>query len=424
MQLKSKSTSKFFSISNLSFPSYSRRLGIFCFVGLSMGLFMGLSGCESADSKKGEDIPVSSGSFSGSMQSLKNSLTDLLPLIMDPKQFNEDANQLKIRKEVSNLVKNSKDISHSPMVQNTDPTLRFVSSAFTEDLKRADESLEAGRREYARYVLMNVTSYCIECHTRTDRGPSFQTPEIEKTLVGLRSIDRAEYLVSTRQFERALVEFRSIIGTENLKDLNLFELDRAIRYSLAISVKFLKDPQKSSEIVDQVLKSPSTPFYLKQSARAWQKAINEWKKEKLSSVQKPQASAGANEVLRTSRTLVEKGRLQQNGVGDRSGDVYFLRAISDLHSLMMNSEKLSPGVRGEGLYLLGLSYSSVRDLGVWALHENYFESCIRQQPHTKWSQACYQKFEESVLAGFSGSSGVRVPLDTQQRLGELKKLAL
>ena len=88
------------------------------------------------------------------------------------------------------------------------------------------------------------------------------------------------------------------------------------------------------------------------------------------------------------------------------------------------SMNLTKDQLGEALYLTGLSYEAVRDLAVWSLHENYFESCVRRVPHTSWSELCYRRLEESVYFGFTGSSGLRLPLDVQVRLQELQKLAL
>lgn len=350
------------------------------------------------------------------MQSFQIALLDLMPVVMNPASFREDAQVARVEKDVKKLLEASRQISHSPMLREKDPTLRFVASAFHEDLRRVDEAFSMGKREYARYTLMNVTAYCIECHTRTSSGPSFQTPEIEKALVALNSLERGEYLLATRQFDRALVEFESVIRGELAKDGNLFQLDRAVRYSLAVSIKFLRNPQKALSIVEMIEKSSRSPFFLKQSARSWKSALTSWVRER------SQGQGNPNELLSTSRKLIDQGKIAQSGFADRGGDVYFLRALSDLHQLM--SMKISKPVLGESLFLTGVAYESVRDLSVWSLHENYFESCIRQLPASKWSAQCYKRLEESVLAGFTGSSGTRLPMDVQVRLGELKKLAL
>ncbi|GIL16781.1 MAG: hypothetical protein BroJett040_05320 [Oligoflexia bacterium] len=351
-----------------------------------------------------------------SMQNLKEVLSKLLPQVIDPAQFNSPDKRSLVDQEVKELSALSKQVSHNPSVQFRDPSLRFISSAFSEDLKRVDESLQLGKREYARYTLMHVTAYCIECHTRTSSGPSFSTPQLEKTLANMKKIDRGEYLLAIRQFDQAFKEFESVISESLASQSNLYELDRAVRNALAISIKFQKDPKKSFKITSLIEGAPQAPYYLKQSAKSWSSAIREWQKEKLISART------ASDLLSRCQTLVRQGHRAQMGMSDRGGDVYFLRALSDLHQLLtmdLNKEQL-----GEALYLTGVSYEAVRDLALWSLHENYYESCIRQVPHSNWSQQCYKKLEESVYFGFTGSSGMRLPLDVQVKLNELQKLAL
>jgi hypothetical protein len=206
-----------------------------------------------------------------------------------------------------------------------------------------------------------------------------------------------------------------VIRSELKSGKNMFNLDRAVRYALSTAVKFQNNPKKSLALVKILTDSPSTPFYLKQNALAWLDAIHNWMKEK------PGKLKTNLQILNRSRELVKKGQ-QLQATSDRAGDVYFMRALSDLHALMTRDLKKSE--QGEVLYLIGVSYESVHDLSVWSLHENYYESCVRRVPHTKWSSKCYRRLEESVYLGFTGSSGVRVPQDALEKLHELQLLAL
>jgi hypothetical protein len=106
---------------------------------------------------------------------------------------------------------------------------------------------------------------------------------------------------------------------------------------------------------------------------------------------------------------------------DKGGDIYYLRALSELHLLM--TQQLPPQQIGETLYLTGVSYEAVKDLSIWTLHENYFESCIRTVPKTDWAKKCYKRLEESIYFGYTGSSGTNIPADVQMRLQSLQKLA-
>ena len=394
----------------------SKRLFPFSF--LVLVLTLSLIGCQSSNPSKESSTDKSEGSpaLTGSMKNFKENLNQLLPIVIDTKQFNAPENFEKINQEVANLLQISKQVVHNPQVQKLDPSLRFISTAFNEDLKRAKESLDSGKREFARYTLMNVTAYCIECHTRTSSGPAFNSPQLENGLKDMNPMERGEYLLATRQFDRAFSEFESVIKDSLHKEGNLFDLDRAVRYALSISIKFQRNPKKSLEIAQVIENSDRSPYYLRQSARAWDQAIRAWMKEK------PMKGEKVDELLKHSENLVKEGRKFQMGLADRGGDIFFLRALSDLHLVLRHD--LNKNQLGQALYLTGSSYEAVRDLSVWSLHEDYYDSCIRQVPHTDWSEKCYSKLEESIYFGYTGSSGLRLPIDMQIKLDELKKLAL
>jgi hypothetical protein len=345
---------------------------------------------------------------------MKATLVNLLPLVLDPAKFNLPANKERIQKDVKDLVDVSKQVNHSPVMNHTDPSMRFISTAFSQDLARAQESLELDKREFARYTLLNVSSYCIECHTRTSSGPAFTTPELEKTISTMDPMARGEFLLATRQFVKAFAEFENVIRTTIASGTRFFDLDKAVRYALAISVKFQQDPKKSLEIVQLIESSDKAPYYLKQDAHAWAGSIREWQAEK-----KTKASS---DILRHSDNLLKLGKTAQMGASNRGGEIYFLRAISELNGFLQAPD-VSPDNMGHGLYLMGIAYEAVGDVSIWSLHEDYFESCIRLVAHSKWAERCYTKLEESSYMGYTGTSGVQLPIDVQMKLESLRKLA-
>lgn len=379
-------------------------------------VFLMLVGCESTKkAEKNSSTNSSSENWNSQMGQLESGLTDLLPYLVDPQQYNDPKNFNKIESSVKRLAELSQKVEHSPSMLARDPSVRFISSAFSEDLKRAEDSLMAGRREFARYSLMNVTAYCIECHTRTSSGPQFDSAELTQTLGQLNHLEKGEFFLAGRKYDAALTEFKKAIQQKLDRGQDFFGVDKAVRYALAVTVKFEKSPQKSLEVVALIEKHNNAPFYLKQNAQGWKKALQEWASEKPSKRDSP------TQVLSAVKALIRKADQASVGTFDKSGEIYYLRALSDLHLLMMAD--LKQDSLGEVLYLTGLAYESVRDLSVWSLHENYYESCIRAVPNSKWSKSCYQKLEESIYFGYTGSSGVRVPVDVMVRLQELQKLA-
>lgn len=386
--------------------------------GLSFILFCSLLSCQSANNQTGADTTqpqLDPKTFNGSMQDLQETLTNLLPLAVDPKQYNAPENKKEIQSGVKKLLALSKNVRHSQEVALKDPSVVFISNAFTEDLERIDESLAAGKREYARYGLVHLTSYCIECHTRTSTGPSFRSPALEQTVKKLEPLERGEFLMATRQFDAALQEFSDYIDAKLAQKGDFADLDKAVRYSLAATVKYMKDPKKSLAIVEKIRKSKNAPYYLKQNARGWELAIREWMKEPKPKDFSPES------VLKRARQWITRGQQLHVGMVDRGGDIYFLRALSDLHLLLVSQKNKQQ--LGEALYLTGLGYEATRDLGIWNLHENYYETCVRRVPHTEWAKKCFKRFQESVYFGYTGSAGTQVPLDVVRKLESLKSLA-
>ena len=48
---------------------------------------------------------------------------------------------------------------------------------------------------------------------------------------------------------------------------------------------------------------------------------------------------------------------------------------------------------------------------------------FRKSPHSNTADLCYRRYEESVYAGFTGSSGTDIPPEIKRRLVELRGLA-
>ena len=103
---------------------------------------------------------------------------------------------------------------------------------------------------------------------------------------------------------------------------------------------------------------------------------------------------------------------------DRSADMLYLRASAVLHEQL---GRFPQGPKSaEAFFLLGVCYEILRDFDLWTLGDTYFEACIHRSPHTPLSESCYRKLEESILAGYTGSAGTRVPVEIEGKLQRLR----
>lgn len=358
------------------------------------------------------DTPVP---IQASMQNMKLTIEGLLPLLVDRQSFESPAQADRVRAELARLKDISRQVNHAEFKMKLDPSFGFLSEGLREEIQNASAAFDEKKYEYARYSLLNLTAYCIECHTRTASGPAFKSPDLSTTLQRLRPLERGEYLLAVRQFDAALAEFMKTLEVGKNEKFNFYDYDRALRYSLSITVKFQRDPDKTQKVIDQVLSSDHLPFFIRQASASWQASVRDWKREK-----RPRDPKVADRIAFAER-LVQKGRAAQQAQTDRSGDIDLLRGLSELHQILWAD--LSKAQLGKVLFLTGQAYEAVRDTTMTSLHENYFETCVRRVPHTVWARGCYKSLEESLFMGYTGSSGTHLPMDVQTKLGELSKLA-
>ena len=106
---------------------------------------------------------------------------------------------------------------------------------------------------------------------------------------------------------------------------------------------------------------------------------------------------------------------------DHSADVLFLRSSAVIHELLA---RYPSGKRSsEALLMAGAAYDLLEDHFVSRLSDLYYESCIRNSPHSAIAEKCFQRFEQNMLFGYSGSAGTFLPDDVQDLKKELRVLA-
>lgn len=364
---------------------------------LAMG---SLLACKSKDPRldKVDAVQTPAPSWSGSMKNLQKILSEVEPFLFNTKEFNDPSNQVFIGKRIQLLAAESKNISHNPTLVNRDPTVRFVASQFSQNLYRANEAFKSGRVEYARYEVMKVTNACIQCHTRMQQGPEFSFTRNESFLKKLPVLDQAEFLIASRNYNQAYELLLKSLSTDQRGSVQFWQLDRMANLALQIAVQYEQSPDKALQVVTAIESSKQIPISLRDRAREWKSEILGWKSE------------GQKKVsLSTLQQLVRKNK----------SEIAAMRAIPSLLSLL--SSDLASDEYGEALLLTGESYEILSHISHMALHENYYESCIRNSPHTKTARTCHKNLVRSVGLGYSGSSGIHIPLNIEIWLDQLGK---
>lgn len=350
------------------------------------------------------------------MQRLSAVLSDLMPYLASSKKFSMKENEAKIERDTAEL----KSLAHSLKtgeMPNNDPSMKIVSQLFEDDLSRALSSLRSGNRDYARRILSDTTTYCIQCHTQTNNGPEFPHLAMNLQTNDLKPLDRAELFAATRQFEPALENFKLALAERDLAQTDTYAYQAAARDALAISVRVHKDPKEALGLIKTIEKNKELSPAFKRTVASWRRSLEAWKKEKPSKTPKT-----ALQELTEAETLIAAAQKNQGAPLDNSQDIVYERASSLLHDLLQRPDR-SDELSARALYLSGLASEATRDSNFWGMHETYYEQCIRTRPLTEQARQCFGRLKDSVLLGYSGSSGTTVPPDVQKRLDSYEALA-
>lgn len=361
-------------------------------------------------------VPSSDQPWPVRMQALSNTLSELLPLVVSRSKFNNASNFAKIETETRKL----RSLAHSLKMgetPNADPNMKIMGGLFEEDIERALDALKVGSREYARQILKNTTSYCIQCHTQTGTGPEFPRLDLSLNTDELTYHEQAEFFAATRQFDRAIEAYGKSLNDPNLAKFDPFEWEQTARAALAIFVRVKNDPDAAGKWLNRIRSHASLPDSIRSSLQHWRRSIQDWRREK-----KPENLDTPEKAIARAEELIKTAQKRQEFPMDHTQDVYFFRASRILHQFLENygpRHELS----AKALYLSGVAAEATRDMNFWTLHETYYEYCIRVKPHSEQAQKCFQRLNDSVTLGYSGSGGVRIPPEVNKRLETFRTMA-
>lgn len=354
--------------------------------------------------------PNDKAAWKSTMNKLSQAISETVPYLYPDPSHDEKTLATKVR-HLYELTK-SMDVqtAHGVKLPDDDPVLPFLASAFRQDIERAYISLQDGHAEYGKALLRSSAAYCVACHTRHEAGVEFPLLKaFQKPLQRASWIERLEFQTATRQYDVVLNEVMGQLKSSGKPPgISSLDLERGARMALSLLVRIKKDPDRAALLSAAVAESPSATLSMKEAAKVWRADIREWQ------------STGKIMPVTTRDTLKEAKRLTEVG-GTTHAEVRLLRATVLLHDFLKSKPKDAEAA--EALYLAGRAYDRLGEIGMWKLHEFYFVACIDKAPHSQIAESCYQSYHDSMVLGFSGSGGTRVPKEISEHLARLKSKA-
>lgn len=342
------------------------------------------------------------------MGQIFESLQTLLPLSVSD-AYADPRNRARIDSALERLATNAGALaSHG---RQKDAGFAYLGHHLAEDARSIQTSYESGDLERSRFLLQQLTEYCITCHSRLPSPGDAAVSEHfvdHGTLAALPLEERASLLIATRRFDEALATLERLFAS---RSVHAAELLSPLTDYLIVSIRVKGDRKRPLETLQTFSRRPDLWRNLRLDVARWIADLKQLSQEELS---------GADPA--TAKRLLEEAKTMISFPGDRAALVHYVVASGILHRYAeAHARDASPDL-AETYYYLGLVESRIgRDY--WISQSGMFlESSIRLAPGEPFAEQAYALLEEEIILGYSGSGGVHVPPDLEQNLDELRRL--
>jgi hypothetical protein len=335
------------------------------------------------------------------MSSLTRTLFFLIRTLRNPSPHPTGVEGRKIELEFEQFKKLSHQIAPEQIGPSPGRILPMLGRPLPDQADQAYSAWKLGQYEYARGLIRTTAAACIECHSALRKGAVFDQGLDPTDLLGLTPLERARFQRALGRNDAAFHELSRALKATDWESSSWYENEEMLHELLSLEIRERKSGDRLTGILTETESKTGLPRYLRSDIRQWLEDLRRWTREK-----KPP----------NPEALLRQAFMHAEGPWDRKNEIGILRAISGLYDRLGKQS----GIREADLqFQLGRAFEALSPKLQETLHERFYESCIRLSPHTPRSEECYLRLERSVILGFTGSFGTRLPEQEKKRLLEL-----
>jgi hypothetical protein len=346
------------------------------------------------------------------MHQLFRDLSCVYRLALSEPSFQDPANRDRILASLDSLSANARRMGEHGA--DAGPSTGYFSRSLARDANEAVVRFRQGRYEGTRFLVDQLMNNCFACHTRLPSDRPFQLGErfLEETPVeSLTAPELARLQVTMRQFEDALSTFKRYFESTTVPAAQI-ATSPAFENYLRVCLRVEDDCARAISTFELFRRRPDVPPYLDARLRAWSEDLERLKKKR---------KQGERNPLARGRELIRDGQYHNAFPTDPRGAVRFVAATGYLNRYL----ETSPTDRdrlAEAYYLLGVAESYISPTYWRSQSDVLLERAIRMSPHSVYGRMAFDFLEEYTASGYTGSSGVNIPPEVQERLDELRSL--
>ncbi|XOV86304.1 MAG: hypothetical protein ACFHX7_15200 [Pseudomonadota bacterium] len=328
-------------------------------------------------------------------------------LRMLPHLYDEDPDRVALQE---NLIRLEYLFNQAaPHLQQQGEGSRVTFELMQARLKDAVAMGERRNINLLRSAVSDAFELCSSCHTQDKRGKrAFGVSRIRE----LDEYSAAEFSFLTRDYESALTSFDNYFsGTDRTPRRDLDAMYRI----MVIAAEVYADPALARDRLAAVRPKLVTGSTLDRTAAAWTGIFSRLAAE-TDSLQSPRLMRSARAL---DAFLLNEWPAIQSTLDWNEQEAYWIVIRGELNRF------LNQGPRADDiprlLYWLAVSDRALHYRFYNSLSRGYLEQCILQHADHPYARRCLDEYEMLVLVSFSGSGGTNIPIEVQQRLGELRR---
>lgn len=365
-----------------------------------------LVGCSTSSNEVGNKTQ-----WNNSMHRLSAAMSSLMPLSIDSARFYDERNRDFISSQLKELADASAELVSESQGQ-VNPIITHGAKQFGQEMSYASINFDRGNPQMSQFLISNISSHCISCHTSMDRGTKDFPMSWATDLKSLSAIQKTQFYLANRQYKSALDEAYKIAGDKKSVVADPEGWRQSIERTLAMLIRVEDDANQTLKLVQAVNKNKGLPGYIQRDAQFWLMDADAWRRTDTKKQTPKERYAMAVSLINESKIPLAP----QN----HSALVSNLRA-----SVLFQGFILDPKFSNypEALYYAGMTSELLPGLAPWSVNEIYYEACIRARPSSHIAMSCYSRLEASVFNQTPRLNDPQLQGLRLRRLGEMRSMA-
>jgi hypothetical protein len=357
-------------------------------------------------------------SVQSSMRRIFASLQLLLPASLDSAEFRDPSRAPAIRSSLAEISTSAAAVAEHTKL--ADQGVGYLGRSLGAEARATASLFERGAFESAQFSILQMTEYCVECHSRAANkkdSPLAKGFVSKERFAALGSEERARVQLATRDFAGGLDTLERLFASREVQPQ---QLRGALTSYLVISIRVKGDYERPAATLRTFAERADLPAFLRLDALRWVDALGSLSKRFRSP--SPPRIEDAVEVLSEARDVTRFP-------SDRQALVHYIVASALLQRVL--EKPATDAQRARAYYLLGLAELRIGRSYWLGLPEFLLETAIRLDPGGDAARQAYALIEEETFYTYSlgvSPEGVveerklpELPLDVEQRLADLRR---